>query len=98
MAAYDAGTRDLRTLMYAGRDAAMLRSRYDAASIDILSSALGAALSDLDAARGRSLTKRAKADLRRTLTRRLIEVFETGERNPAALRDACLASVEPRAT
>ena len=98
MVAYDAGTRDLGMLKYAGRDAARLRSHYDTASIDILSSALGAALSELDLARGRTLTKREKADLSRRLSRRLIEAFETGERNPATLKRSSLALVEPPAS
>lgn len=95
MAAYDAGTRDLRMLKYAGRDAAMLRAHYDAASIAILASALGAALPDFDAAHGRALTHREKTSLRRMLSRRLIEAFEAGERDPEALKRAGLAAVEP---
>lgn len=75
----------------------MLCSPYSAASIRILASALGAAISEFDVSPVSTGPTREKAVLRRQLTQSLIEAFATGERDPAALKRAGLAGIEPPA-
>jgi hypothetical protein len=65
-------------------------SAYDADDIRLLSAALAEALKWLERSIGHLLTEAETANISPRLARNLMNAFDGGERDPAALRDAAL--------
>jgi hypothetical protein len=68
-------------------------SSYDAKDIRLLSSAFFAALESLQKTTGIAFTEDQTSDFGRRLGQNLMESFERGERDPAALESAALGGI-----
>ena len=68
-------------------------SAYDSHAIRLLSAALSDALEVVRATLGGRLTEDEASDFTKKLAENLLRVFDSGERDPAALKQAALEGI-----
>jgi hypothetical protein len=73
-------------------------SAYDSDDLHLLSAALSDALEDVRKSAGGLLTEAETSEFSKRLAASLMNVFDSGEREPAALKRAALQGVAIRST